>query len=343
MQAARLALLAGVAALASPALAADEVAADFGVPTLDRWMYPFNSNPGGKLESPTFGAIGLDGFDDMDAQFIIGFGADGAVEPGLDPSLYNIRSLTVTAVIANDLVFEYDPTYDSYTTYLDETDPEFVADTDPGRAVTLYPLGYKPEWSLETFQENSPFGTAQIPPAQGGRNAFAQVFSDGEWVNASDHLKERFEAFPIAEGVTDAVAPGEFVPVNSLFTFEVDLCQPGVRGYLQDSLASGRINFAIASLQAATGDDGGPIGDPNYPIWYTKENPLAQLFDREATLSIEVLVGDIGDFNADGVKNVLDFVAYQTGFASGDPLADVDGNCQFNILDFVAFQQAFSD
>ena len=49
-----------------------------------------------------------------------------------------------------------------------------------------------------------------------------------------------------------------------------------------------------------------------------------------------------GDFNGDGVLNILDFVAFQGAFVAGDPAADCDGNGQFNILDFVCFQGAFA-
>jgi len=73
-------------------------------------------------------------------------------------------------------------------------------------------------------------------------------------------------------------------------------------------------------------------------------NGLVQDLGSVAMDQVVAVTEPLGsDFNQDGDSNILDFVAYQTGFASGDPLADVDGNCQFNILDFVAFQQAFSD
>ena len=78
------------------------------------------------------------------------------------------------------------------------------------------------------------------------------------------------------------------------------------------------------------------------PRWYSKENPLAlPPFDRTATLTLVVLAGDMGDFDGNGVKNILDFVAFQQAFTAGSPLADANEDCQLNILDFVAFQQQF--
>jgi subtilisin family serine protease len=48
-----------------------------------------------------------------------------------------------------------------------------------------------------------------------------------------------------------------------------------------------------------------------------------------------------GDFNADGLLDVLDFVDFQTAWKAADPNADYDGDGDFTVLDFVAFQDAF--
>ena len=47
------------------------------------------------------------------------------------------------------------------------------------------------------------------------------------------------------------------------------------------------------------------------------------------------------DFNDDGELSILDFVAFQTAFASGDDGADCNGDGQLSVLDFVCFQGAF--
>jgi len=342
MQTTRLAFLAAACggALCASAAASDKILADYDAPTLDRWMYPFNGSPGFKLDIAVFGATLLEGFDDKDAQFIVGFDTDADIEPGLEPDAYHPRSVVITATVSTDGTFVYDPSYDSFATHLDPADPLYLPDEDEGRPLTLHTLGYKPGWSVDNFEETSPFGESEIPPAQNGRNAFAQSFIGGQWVNVSNHIKDRFEAPPAALGQTADLAPPPPVPANTEFTFELDLCEPGVRDYVREALAAGRLNAAITSLHPATfGGD-----DVTYPRWYSKENPLAlPPFNRTATLSLDVLVGDLGDFNADGEKNVLDFVAFQQAFTDQDPLADVDLNCQFNVLDFVAFQQAFTD
>jgi len=51
----------------------------------------------------------------------------------------------------------------------------------------------------------------------------------------------------------------------------------------------------------------------------------------------------IADFNADGSLSILDFIAFQGAFATGDLAADVNGDDILNILDFIAFQAEFAE
>jgi len=62
----------------------------------------------------------------------------------------------------------------------------------------------------------------------------------------------------------------------------------------------------------------------------------------EGTATITVVQSCYADFNADGVLNILDFVAFQGAFVAGDEAADCDANGALNILDFVCFQGAFA-
>ena len=55
----------------------------------------------------------------------------------------------------------------------------------------------------------------------------------------------------------------------------------------------------------------------------------------------QIVVHCPGDFNGDGVKNILDFVEFQGAFVGGACLADVNHDKIYNILDFVAFQTLF--
>jgi glycosidase len=67
-----------------------------------------------------------------------------------------------------------------------------------------------------------------------------------------------------------------------------------------------------------------------------------EVTDTATVMEYDVVV-DLcpADFNNDGVLNILDFVAFQNAFVSGDADADVNADGVLNILDFVAFQGLF--
>jgi hypothetical protein len=68
------------------------------------------------------------------------------------------------------------------------------------------------------------------------------------------------------------------------------------------------------------------------------------LNDLAANQTMTISAGGCpGDFNGDGAKNILDFVAFQTAFVGNDDSADCDGNGTLNILDFVCFQSVFAE
>jgi hypothetical protein len=48
-----------------------------------------------------------------------------------------------------------------------------------------------------------------------------------------------------------------------------------------------------------------------------------------------------GDFNGDGAKNILDFVAFQGAWVNQTCAGDANHDLLYNILDFVAFQGIF--
>jgi len=93
-------------------------------------------------------------------------------------------------------------------------------------------------------------------------------------------------------------------------------------------------------MSPATGGPGGGEGD--YPVFYSKENPIAQIFGYAATLDIRARVGSVGDYNGDGSKNFLDVSAFLADFGNGDVAADVNGDCSFNFLDVSGFLSEFS-
>lgn len=313
---------------------------DYTVPTLDRWNYPFNGSPGTRLSGSTFGAVELEGFDDHDAQLVLGFSTIEDILDGLDPSEYRILSATVTITNTNADEFRYDPTYDTHDTYMffDES-----LDTDLGRPINLWAAGYRNGFDQSTWNEFTTFGgIPDVDPAQGARNLFAAYFPDGATAtDVSNNLKEEFDATPMAIGQADTVTPGDTVPADTTFSFDIDLCDPATQTYIANGLSMGEVRFVATSLSTASGGDGGGTGDVLYPIWYTRENPIAQIFGFTPTLHLRVRIGNPGDYNADGSFNFFDVSAFLSDFNAGSLDADLTGDCTLNFFDVSAFLSAF--
>jgi hypothetical protein len=255
--------------------------------TLDRWMYPFAATPGTESAGSSFGAIGEDGFDDRDAQFLAGFTTSSSVAPGQGAANYHVASARLTVKIITGDAFAYDPTEDAVATYA----PGGAADADAGRPVELYGVGYRGGFTAATFGETTPFSAAG-GPAEGVRRAFAADYNGTTAVDVSNNVtgpdldddaaNDAFDPNPWAVGTTPGVTPGANVPANALFTFDLDLSDPDVLAYVQRGLDAGDLRFALSSLHAAT--LGGPA--PTYPRYYTRENtgPAAVPAGLEITL-----------------------------------------------------------
>ena len=334
---------AGAAVLAGAACGAlaQTATLDLDEPTWDRWMYPFNFTPGTRATASVFAAIEMEGFDDRDAQFLLGFDATGSVPAGQGVSRYRVVSAVVTASVANDEQFAYDPTPDTWKNVIADTDPDYVADADPGRPVELFGVGYRDGYDATTFNETSPFGTPEIEPAENGRNAFAANFlSDGAAVNVSNSVRESFDPDALAVGAAD-LTPGTPVPADTTFTFTIDTSDPASAAYLRRSLDAGVLVFSVSSLHPATGGPDGGTGDVTYPIWYTRDNIVAILDGLTATISLEVFVGSPADLNADGSFNNTDINLFVNAFLAGDASADVNADGSLNNTDINLFVNAF--
>jgi len=331
--------------------------------TLDRWNYPFGDFGGARTAAPIFWTVGTTGFDDRDAEFLIGFNTTSTIAPGGPASSYAITSLVITASVSVTNLsasFQYDSTHDAVNTYFDLADPSYTPDGDVGRPIEIFACGYRPTsaapgaplWTATTFLENSPFASvgASPPPARNNRNVFPVTFSPtGTPANSSNHVTGtaaeggRFEATPLGVGQAN-LTPGQLVPDLTIFTFTIDLSNPGALAYVQSGLAEGRLNFIISSLHASSqpGSGGAPLP---YPTFYTKENP----FGIPARLSIIGTIGItpacIADVNADGIVDGNDFTAFINSFAAGDitldPIADVNDDNIVDGNDFVIFINAF--
>ncbi|MEM9560137.1 MAG: GC-type dockerin domain-anchored protein [Planctomycetota bacterium] len=332
--------------MSSQAASAQLLDVQIDVPTDDRWQYPFNAAPGLRASAPTFAAILVPGFDDRDAEFTIAFDTTNDVTPGLAPSAYRTLRLTLTATIENEEQFRYDPSYDPFTTYLDiDTDPEATVDADTGRPIELFATGFFGGGlnSLNWVETSAFGGPPTVPPAQGSRFVRAVGLNPDGTVGAdfSNQIKDRFDVTPLAIGTTGDVAIGELVPALTEFTFDIDLCSSGHAAYFAQALSEGRIILTLSSLHPAAGGASGGIGDPTYPIFLTKDNPLAFLLDASPRLDMQVQVGSSANYDGMGGVDFFDVLAFLSDFDARAPRADLNGDCVFDFFDVLAYLGEF--
>ena len=241
--------------------------------TFDRWNYPFNTSPGSRLSGSTFGAIGNPQFDDHDAQIVLGF---NLAELGISSTI-DVTSLEVRLTTSTDNAFELDSTYDPVSSYLDP-----ASDTDAGRPVELYGVGFRNGFFFPAFGPSIPgpvaFEEAEAfvfgnPAAESVRNAFMTDnvrTTEGGLRDVSNNVAEGFENQPWAVGDVVGLADGMPVPLQSVMTFDLDLSNPTVLSYIESGVESGGLFFSVASLHSSTqGSSAGIpsffLGDPNLP------------------------------------------------------------------------------
>jgi hypothetical protein len=290
-------------------------------PSLDRWWYPFNFNAGSETNASIFAALGQAGFDDRDSQFVVAFDTASVITPGLGASAYNLQSLALRVTISNPPRFEYDPTFDSVRTSYDTSDPQYLADTDAGKPIEVFAAGFRNAVTAASLIESTPFSTSpSFPPQERIRSVYAATIdtSGTPVADTSNQVFDRFEAQPLAVGVNPSLTVGALAPTDTEFTFAFDVNDPATRAYLTRGLDAGRIILVVSSLHAATGGPGGGTGDPNYPAFYTKENPVASVLPVEPALDMVVDTRPLIDFNGDGLfPDTADIDDLLTVFSGG--------------------------
>ncbi|MEZ6119820.1 MAG: hypothetical protein R3C28_25080 [Pirellulaceae bacterium] len=238
------------AMLTASMVRAEEVSLPVG---FDRWVYPFSATPGIRATGSVFGSILEPGFDDRDAQLVLGFDV-----AALQESSQPIESLTVLLTMADVEGVIYDPTSDALATYLDE-----ATDTDAGRPVELYGVAVRNGLeglalsirSGDYFYETSSFSNR---PGQfeNTRSVFVSDYANGEARDISNNVRRSFEVQPWAVGQLDDVAAGTVVSANSTFEFASDLSQANVRNYVNAAIDTGLVPGHIISAQCCSGRSG---------------------------------------------------------------------------------------
>lgn len=306
-----LATLLVAGALAAPV---DAAIYSFDPPDVDRWLYPFNASPGYRPNSPIFGAFATGGmFDQRDGQGLLIFDTAPDIPAGRPLSAYTINSVRVTLDRDASSSFVYDPSYDNYRTYLaleNPSDPDALPDTDAGRPIELYGVGYRtPGLSALTYVEGVPPAIPPPPAAtpfalpSGDRVAYPNdnrahpsLFGDRD---VSNNVLDGFNPSPFAVGAVPGASAGSTVNGTGIVRLDLNL-QSQVVDYLRKRLAQGSLDLLVTSLIPAA--QGGPIV---YPVILNKESGTGA-----ATLEIDVTwtpaCNDGVDNDGDGQSDLTD-------------------------------------
>ncbi|MAB83166.1 MAG: hypothetical protein CMJ24_06985 [Phycisphaerae bacterium] len=280
--------------------ASQEILVDLDAPDYDRWMYPFNGNPGTRTVAPTFCAFGYEIFDERDGQALLGFHTDSSVQIGLGSSSYEIQSATLTIMIDNTGVI-YDDSPDPWETFVEEG----PADDDQGRSVIASGVNFRGEFDGWSFGEDGAFGSL----GTGVRNAYPIDFdSNGAVRDISNNVGQGFQPNPFGVGNAEGVASGDLIPEYTEIRFELDVLDPDISCYLKQGLNDGLINFIISSFHVGSQD-----GSGSYPNWIMKENSLV-FFELAEAAGLEMAVKVVqpseteGDVTGDGTVGIADLL-----------------------------------
>ncbi|MBM4111591.1 MAG: hypothetical protein FJ254_09615 [Phycisphaerae bacterium] len=258
----------------SPALA-QTIHGTWLTPTLDRWMYPFNTSPGSRPVISVFGSDANDPFtfDSRDGQFLVGWLTADQVPMGTPASSMTLQSASVEVEFANDLLVQYDPTQDPWQIFAPTTSPDWQADSDPGQSIELHGVGFRNGFTAASFSEFSPFapgGTNLMAPSV--RSAYAMSFNGaGQAIDVSNNPREHFDPKAFAVGACATLQPGDLIPAGTRMNFQIDVNDPNIRHYVLSGLASGKLLFTISSLSFVVQQGG------NFPAFYAKEHAFVTI------------------------------------------------------------------
>ncbi len=244
-------------------------------PSLDRWMYPFNSSPGSRPTISVFGSDANDPtmFDSRDGQFLMAWNTNDQFPSGLPVSTIQVLEARVEIEFENNLVVAYDPTQDPWQMFRPTSDPLWQADPDAGQSIELFGTGFRNGQSASSFQEFSPYapgGTNLL--ASGVRSAFAMSFDGaGNAIDVSNHPREGFDPLAFGVGTCATLSPGDLIPAGTRMVFDINVAHPAIQQYLRTGLHEGRLFFTASSLTFVVQQGG------NYPAFYAKEHAYVGL------------------------------------------------------------------
>ncbi|MBA3480579.1 MAG: DUF1559 domain-containing protein [Pirellulales bacterium] len=349
-------------ALAAGASAAAAATATWSAPDLDTWAYSNAFGGGSRPLAPTFTG-GLE-VDSQTQEFLpqpangpsrvgmtlAAFDTTAHITAGLAPTRYQINSVAVTLTMESGSggSLPYDSTPDARSEILADV---LAGDYDAQRPIELYGVGFRlgyDGFALGGASGPTKFGESTFPYGSSGSGYRAypivgDAAQPGQYRDVSNNITggfsatspgnaaASFDATPWAVGTVATLNDGDAIPDRTTFTFNLNLIEPGVASYLQQSLSTGALGFFFSTLHAATQPGTGE--SLGYPQWYMKESVGGIYNGVPATLDIDYSIlpeGLAGDFDRDGDVDGGDFLKWQQDL--GSPVgsagegADANGN-----------------
>jgi hypothetical protein len=271
---------------------------------------------------------------------VMAFETADKIEAGFDPARYGVASVTVTAWARKGGLFSGTLIYtDQPLSPADLLSEALSGSTSSQKPVELFGVGFRDGYEGfdlgiasgdRLFNEDSEVyggagGTYVTYPivfdSQGQPVDVSNSYTGGFSATAPGEFTAPFNATPWSIGKS-TVAVGAALPNNAQFTFELDLSQPGIVSYLQQSLSDGAVGFMLSSMHSA-GQEGS--GGTAYPDWRLREGAAGSLY---ATLSIEYeLLATPGDFDGNGFVEQADYALWAQAYRSSvTPGTGADGN-----------------
>ena len=300
-------------------------------PVIERWMYANNAAPCDRPAGSTFGVFGDDsGVDTRIAQHLIGWDTAALVPTNRGIVNYLVSRCRVTLTINRGNLFSYDPTHDGFRTYFETNHPAYMPDSDTGRPVELFGAGFRNGFTAASFDQCALMGS----DAPGQRNAYAAGWSTngaladvGNNVGKTNAAFPRFEVQPFAVGQTTNVAPGQPLPAGAKITFDLNLADPFVLGYVRSALNSGNLRLMVSTLHIS----GGQFGGPSYPDFVTHFNEAVL---NPTRLEIDGVVASSGDVDGDTLPD--DWEIFYLHGLTDNATTDTDADGASNLAELRA-------
>jgi hypothetical protein len=279
-------------------------------PNIARWMYPHNASPGTRGNASVFAAFGGVPYNDTRwGQYLLGWNTTGNIPAGAGARNYLIRRVRVILTISSEGgQYAYDNALHDYRTYFLTNDPRYLPATNASGPVELYGVGFRGGFSAATFQQASTLFAVANGNDYTNRTAYAACYdTNGLLVDVSSNVGDDethevphpFEVAPFGIGYNTNFAVGDLLPTGAQITFDLNLDDPLIYGYVQQGLNQGNLSFMVASLVFADY----LTGSPNWPDFYTVFNQFITT-DQYPVLAIEgTVVRPNLDTDADGLPD----------------------------------------